>query len=571
MRSTARQVHYILKFFKKEKIFFLIFSMFLVSILELIGISLVIPFVTSIIEPEYIDGRLLKYLENYIDISKKSSFSGILILLILMFYLLKNIFVIFVISKQWKYSMNIITLIRVEFFKRYLNSRYIDFIKKDYSEQVSNIMNVSATFGATFIVNLLIFISEFLIVFSIITLLFIFNFKLTFFLIVIFLIIISIYYKFISKKLKRAGLKKVESDEKILSHTKLSFNNIKELKLFNKIDYFLELFSKNAKESEISNYFYQVSAQYPRIGMEIFAILGICVLTLSMNFLNYKSIEIVTTLAFYGVSIFRILPSANKLMFSFQSVRFAKESLNIIYKELKNNEVSESKVILGKKINFLNEISIENLTFGYEEKSLIFKKLNFNIKKGSFVAIKGKSGSGKTTLIDILMGLIMPLSGQIKVDDNNIYNDLYQWRDRCGYVPQNISLMHDTIASNVAFGVAKKDINLEKIKSSLKIAGLKNFVNSLQEKENTLIGDNGLTMSGGQRQRLAIARAIYRDPDIIFFDEATSALDKEMEKEVINSINSLKGKITIILISHNKELYKNCDKIIDLDQGLINE
>ena len=390
MKSTVNQVYYILKFFKKEKVFFLIFSMFLVSILELIGISLVIPFVTSIIEPEYIDGKLLKYLEGYIDFSKSSSFSGILILLILIFYVLKNLFVIFVISRQWKYSMNIITLIRVEFFKRYLNSKYIDFIKKDYSEQVSNIMNVSATFGATFIVNLLIFISEFLIVSSIIILLLIFNFKLTFFLIFIFSIIILIYYKNISKKLKKAGLMKVESDEKILSHTKSSFNNIKELKLFNKIDYFLELFSKNAKQSEISNYFYQVSAQYPKIGMEIFAILGICVLTLSMNFLNFKSIEIVTTLAFYSVSIFRILPSANKLMFSFQSVRFAKESSNIIYNELKKNEVIETKVLSGKKINFLNEISVENLTFGYDEQNLIINKLNFKIKKGSFVAIKGK-------------------------------------------------------------------------------------------------------------------------------------------------------------------------------------
>tara|TARA_Y100000741_G_scaffold335064_1_gene292686 strand:+ start:2561 stop:4273 length:1713 start_codon:yes stop_codon:yes gene_type:complete len=570
MKNLLRDIFFILKYFKKNKIFFLILSMILVSILELIGISLVIPFVTSIIDPEYVDSKIAVNIKNYVNINQLNSLSNILILIILGFYILKNLFVIFVLSKQWKYSMNLITLVRMVFFKRYLNQSYVDFIKKDHSELISNIMNVSATFGSTFIVNLLVFISEILIVFSIIILLFFFNLKLTFCLMVILFLILFIYYQYISKRLKVAGLKRVESDEKIINYSKLSFQNIKELKLFNKQDYFISNFFKSAELSEKSNYFYQVSAQYPRIGMEIFAILGICTLTLIMNYFNFTSLDIITTLAFYGVSIFRILPSANKLMFAFQSIRFSKESLNIIIKELKNNKNENNQKITNINLKFKDEIVLEDLSFGYQNENLIIKNLNFRIKKGNFIGIKGGSGTGKTTLIDILMGLINPSFGKIKSDGVEIQNNILRWRDKCGYVPQNITLMNDTISSNIAFGEYKNEINIEKVKNSLQIAGLNNFVNNLAKKEETRIGENGLSISGGQRQRLAIARALYRNPEILFFDEATSALDKNTENIVIDSIRKLKGHMTIIFVSHNQKIFDFCDDVIDLDKILIN-
>ena len=198
MTKLLQDTFYILKFFKKEKILYLIFLMVIVSILELIGISLVIPFVTSIVDPNYLDNSLSIYLKRYFDIEKLSSISNLLIVFILSFYVLKNFFVIYVVYNQWRYSMNLITLVRVEFFKRYLGKPYVDFIKKDHAELISNIMNVSANFGSTFIVNLLIFISELLIIISITVFLFIFNFKLTLSLVLIFSLILFVYYKYIS-------------------------------------------------------------------------------------------------------------------------------------------------------------------------------------------------------------------------------------------------------------------------------------------------------------------------------------------------------------------------------------
>ncbi len=467
--------------------------------------------------------------------------------------------------KQTRYSMNLITLIRNNFFERYLNENYVEFIKKEQSELISNIMNVSANFGSTFINNLLIFISELLIIIGLICLLLFFNFQLTIGLLIIFLLIIFFYLKYISPKLKKAGSQRLQSDQNVINYSKLSFQNFKELKIFDKEKYFFKIFSDNAKISEDSNYFYNISAQYPRLGMEIFAVLAITILTISMNFIGFGNNEIITTLAFFGAAIFRILPSANKLMFSFQGVRFSKNTLDTIRREInkKNITLPNNKNNVST-IKFNTNLNVTDISFGYNENNPIIKNFSFKVNKGEFIGIKGESGSGKSTLIDILIGLIKPTDGKILVDGKNIYDYLKSWQSKCSYVSQNIFLINDSIASNVAFGEDKKDINYNKVIDSLKKAELLDFVNQLKDKENTMIGENGLAISGGQRQRLAIARALYRSPEIIFFDEATSALDKKTEKNLMNSINNLKGKVTIIFVSHDLNIFENCDKIIEL-------
>ena len=565
MIKSIKSIFEILKYFERQNIFFLIVLMILVSILELIGISLVIPFVTAMIEPNLSSNFFFIFFGNFFDQFNSRIYVILLIAIILIFYIFKNIFIIYVVMKQTRYAMNLITLIRNNFFRRYLNTDYIEFIKKDESELISNIMNVSANFGSTFIINLLIFMSELLTIFSLIFLLLIFNFQLTLGLIITFSIIIFFYFKYISPRLKKAGDQRIESDQRVINYSKLSFQNIKELKIFGKENYFLKIFNENAKISEDSNYFYQVSAQYPRLGMEIFAVLGITLLTIIMSYLGLANNVIITTLAFFGVTIFRILPSANKLMFSYQSIRFSKNTVDIIKSEInKNNNIQSNELVNLPVINFSNNLVVSNINFGYPSKNLIIDNFNFSLKKGDFIGIKGESGSGKSTLINILTGLIKPIDGKIIVDGIDIFKNIKDWQSRCGYVSQNIFFINDSIASNVAFGVDKNDIDLNKVRDSLKKAELLDFVESLTEKENTIIGENGLAISGGQRQRLAIARALYRSPEIIFFDEATSALDKKTETNVMKSINNLKGLVTIIFVSHDLNIFENCDKIIEL-------
>ena len=565
MIKSLRDTFEILKYFKKQNIIFLIFLMIIVSILEIVGISLVIPFITTLIEPNLSDNYFFNFFENIFTDFDYKSYSLLLIIIILIFYFLKNFFIIYVVMKQTRYSMSLITLIRDNFFKKYLNEDYVEFIKRDQSELISNIMNVSANFGSTFINNLLIFISEFLIILSLISLLLFFDLKLTLALIIVFSIIVFFYFKYISPRLKKAGTQRIQSDQKVINYSKLSFQNIKELKIFGKEDYFLNIFHDNAVTSENSNYFYNVSAQYPRLGMEIFAVLGITILTLLMNFLGFENKIIITTLAFFGVAIFRILPSANKLMFAFQAIRFSKNTLDIIKSEISkkiNFQTFENQKL--DELNFQKNIEVKNISYGYSADKMVINDLKFSIDKGNFIGIKGESGSGKSTLIDILMGLIKLTKGKILIDGKDMHQDIKSWQSKCGYVSQNIFFINDTIAANIAFGIKKEDIDRDKVLNSLKKAELFEFVNQLEKKEETFIGENGLAISGGQRQRLAVARALYRDPEIIFFDEATSALDKKTEINLMKSINNLKGDVTIIFVSHNNNIFDNFDKIIEL-------
>ena len=562
MTKSIQDILYVLKYFKKENISFLLILMLFVSFLELIGISLILPFITSLLDNNLANKTYLNLIGiEFIDTNRLTIY---LILIVLIFYFLKNFFIIFVVAKQTRYSMNLVTLIRNDFFKRYINQRYLDFIKKDQSEMISNVMNISADFGSTFISNLLIFISELFIVISIIGLLLFFNLKLTLCIIIIFSVIMFFYIRFISPRLKVSGNMRIESDQLVIDYSKLSFQNIKELKIFNKEDYFMKIFNDNALKSENSNYFYNVSAQYPRLGMEIFAVLGITLITLLMKYFGVDNQIILTTLAFFGIAIFRLLPSANKLMFSFQAIRFSKNTVDIIKKEISKNiniEIKESNKKLS--FNFENEIILKNIDYKYDD-NYILRNFNLNIKKNTFVAIKGESGSGKSTLIDLLLGLIQQNKGSFLIDDQDVKNFIKNWQKKCGYVAQNIFLINDTIAANVAFGVAKNKINFEKVRDVLNKADLLEVVEKFDLKENTLIGENGLMLSGGQRQRLAIARALYRDPEIIFFDEATSALDNETAKKVLESIYRLKNNITIVFVSHDTIIDKYCDKIINL-------
>ena len=562
MIKSIQDILYVLKYFKKENITFLLILMLIVSFLELIGISLILPFISSLLNNDLSNKTYLNLIGiDFIDSDKISIF---LILIVLIFYFLKNFFIIFVVAKQTRYSMNLVTLIRNDFFKRYIQQKYLDFVKKDQSEMISNVMNISADFGSTFISNLLILISELFIVLSIIGLLLFFNFQLTICIILIFSVIMFFYIRYISPRLKVSGDMRIESDQLVIDYSKLSFQNIKELKIFNKEDYFIKIFSENALKSENSNYFYNVSAQYPRLGMEIFAVLGITLITLLMKYFGVDSQIILTTLAFFGISIFRLLPSVNKLMFSFQAVRFSKNTVEIIKDEIsKNIYFYNNEINKEDSLNFNEEIILKNIDYKYD-KNFILKNFSLNIKKNSFVGIKGESGSGKSTLIDLLMGLIEKNSGLFTIDNKDAAKYIKSWQKKCGYVAQNIFLINDTVASNVAFGVEKNKIDLNKVKDVLDKADLSKIVEKFELKENTLIGENGLMLSGGQRQRLAIARALYRDPEIIFFDEATSALDKETANNVLESICKLKGNITIVFVSHDTIIDKYCDQIINL-------
>jgi ABC-type multidrug transport system fused ATPase/permease subunit len=238
-------------------------------------------------------------------------------------------------------------------------------------------------------------------------------------------------------------------------------------------------------------------------------------------------------------------------------------------KEYKIDEVQEKE-----NIKFQGMLEIKNLSFEYnteQRKTKVLNDISFRINKGELIGIVGPSGSGKSTLIDIILGLIKPTSGTLFVDGKDYRVNIREWQNLIGYVPQTIYLIDDTLKKNIAFGVAETCINEEAIFQSLKSAQLDEFVKTLLDGLETLVGERGVLISGGQRQRIAIARALYNDPEILILDEATSALDETTEAGVMDAVNALHRKKTVIMVTHKPSILSKCDKIYYLENGYLNE
>jgi len=288
--------------------------------------------------------------------------------------------------------------------------------------------------------------------------------------------------------------------------------------------------------------------------------------------LEIEFTSLITSIALFGAAAFRILPSLNRILQAFQDLSFNAPSINIINKEFKNNSIVNDQINEKKvhKINFTDSININNLSFGYsnDTSKIILNNINLEIKKGDHIGIVGKSGQGKSTFVDLLLGLIKPINGQITIDgialENINFNGML-----FGYVPQNIYLTDDSIINNIAFGESKKNINYNNLDDAINNAQLSDFIKNLENGLDTIVGERGVRISGGQLQRVGIARALYRNPDIIILDEATSSLDVETENQFMNSINNLIKNKTLITISHRFNTLKNCNKIYELkDQKL---
>ena len=318
---------------------------------------------------------------------------------------------------------------------------------------------------------------------------------------------------------------------------------VKDIIINNTQNNFVKIFNDNSVNSSKATYKIHFLQRLPRVWFELTTILIIVIVIFSLASKSIETNSIIATIGIFLVASLRIIPSINRILNALQSIRFSEPAINNISKDLEDNLSlrNEKNNLENKNLEFKSEITFKNIKFSYPNtEQAVLDNLNFTIKKNQFVGIIGETGAGKSTLVDIFMGLLKPESGKIFLDGKNIYENIKSWKRKLGYVPQNLYLIDDTIKKNIAFGLNENDISEKKIFQSIEKSQLKKFINNLENGIISVVGERGIKISGGERQRIGIARALYNDPEIIVFDEATSALDIETERKLLDTLLELK-------------------------------
>ena len=553
---------------KKINYRFFIFILFLTisSVLELVSISALIP-----IAEIFMNGQSsFKFLNDFFqDLSKlfaKSVDIYSILFVFLTIVIIKSIFLIFFSYWTNKFSQNIYKSISQSLLQKYFNNNYYFFLNHKSSDLTRNVLIETKNIGATVFCYLKAF-TEIFIFFSIGVLILIIDFKSSLILIISFLFFASIYFIFTKKIIYNFGQIRQISTGRLLKVLQEIFGSIKDIKLKKSENFFEKLFGKDINDFTIAAYKSNTINEIPRYLIEVVFVF-ILLLIIFTNMSNNNDFQkIIPLLAVYLAAGFRILPGVVKLSGYLQTIQSLKPSLDLLYKEFNDTERYNEKRenIINDNINFNNDIVLDKLSFGFGKKS-IFKDLNLNIKNKSVTGIIGDSGSGKSTLVNLLLGFLKPDKGCIKINNIDIKNFIFKWQSNIGYVSQNIFLLDSTLKENIAFGINQEKINIEQLNKVIKSTHLEQFVKNLDNGLNTKIGEKGSWISGGQTQRIAIARELYRNPSILILDEATTGLDEMTEEKILKKIIELKNEITIIIVSHNKNTLKICDQIINLDK-----
>lgn len=569
MKKLKQKISYILSRKEKKRFLFLIGLTLIGMILESLGLGLLVPTISMVINPNFFKGIV----ENF-GISFFENFSYQTSLLIILscigcLYIFKTIFLTFILDWQNKFIFHLQANISKDLYQRYLNQPYQFYLSTNTSDVTKNIL-IEVQLLVKYFIALINLFNEGLLLTTIFFTLLIIEPAGVIGTGAIFLIFGYSFFKITNARIHTYGQERKKYDASISRLILEGYGGSKEIKLLDRSSYFIDQFNFYSDQKKRIAANQSTFTQVPRLYIELLAVLSVVGLVAIMLFQEYPTEEVISKVGVFVVAVFRIIPSYSKISAALQNLKFNSVVLDIIYqklRELKIEEISDEV-----KVEFKKEIKFDSVFFRYSnsEKNVL-NNIDFTIKKGRTIGFIGVSGSGKSTIIDLLNGLLKPNAGQIRIDNIPLEKCLKSWQQKIGYVPQQNFLTDSSIASNIAFGLPEEEIDQIKLSNAIQKAELKKFIDSLPEGVQTKVGERGLQISGGQMQRIGIARALYNDPEVLIFDEATSALDEKTEINVLSAIRELKKSKTIIVITHRKNALKDCDKVYKLDGGVLEE
>lgn len=575
--DLIKKLRYIFNKQQKLKFIFLFIIMFIGALFELVGVSLILPFVQIVMEPNIIEqNKIMKTIYEYFNIHSTNHFLLIIAISLIVVYIIKNLYLLCMYYAQYTFTFNNQMRMSTKLMDCYLKKPYTFHLQKNTAEIVRSVtVDVSQLF--TLVLNCLLLLSELLVSLMLGIFLLAMDIFITTFVIGFLTISMFLFFFIFRKKLKIYGLNNQKYNGQMIKWINQSLGGIKEIKIMHREQFFVNSFSYNGNEYAKNRKKFEFINQIPKLMLETICIVGMLILVAIMLFIGKDMSNLIPKLAVFAMAAFRLLPSINRINNYINIILFHKPSIDLIYKDLKetnnlvNNKTKDAKVNEIKTDFDLNKtIEISHISFKYPQANkYVFKNISFEIPIGKSTAFIGPSGAGKTTMADIILGLLKLEDGEILVNGINVYDNLRKWSEKIGYIPQTIYLSDDTIRNNIAFGIEENKIDDKAIWKALEQAQLKEFIQNQKDKLNTLIGERGVRLSGGQRQRIGIARALYSNPEILVLDEATSSLDTETEQAVMEAIDSLHGKKTLIIIAHRLTTIENCDLIYEIKDNTV--
>lgn len=567
-----KKLFFLLNKEERRQSFILLLMILIMSILDVLGIASILPFITVLGNPELIESNpILLWTYNFLEFKSKSDF----------FYFFGGVvFVTLITSLLWKTVTQFKLLsfcfmrehsIGVRMFEGYLNQPYSWFLNRNSSELTKNLLSEIRELLSKMLLPVLNLISQTTVTLLILIMLIIVDYKLAMIVFSVLGLFYALVYKSISRLLMRMGDRRYNSNRDRYKVATESLSSIKEVKIGGLENLYTERFNRPAREFAKNESMLKTITALPRYALEAIAFGGMILVLIIFIGDNKKLDTVLPIIALYAFAGYRLMPSIQSIYSNITSLRYSGRILDELHKEIEGLGRASKKVVKDN-ILFKEKIFLNNVSFNYPSLDReVLRDITLTIKANSVVGFVGSTGSGKTTLIDIVLGLLEPKVGSLMVDGVIINSkNISSWQSRLGYVPQQISLIDSSVAQNIAFGVEMDEINMDTLLNVSRIANLHDFVtNNLKDGYNTIVGERGVKLSGGQRQRIGIARALYRNPSVLVLDEATSALDNTTEKKVMESIQNLSQKMTIIIVAHRLSTVRACNTIYHLGGGNI--
>lgn len=574
--NILNKINYIFDRKQKTQAVLLTIALTIGAFFELVGVSFITELVSIITNPSVIHtNALLSFVYNLFSLQSDQQFFLVAVGLLIFVYIFKNVYMIWIVRIQYTYIFNNQLRLSGQLIDCYLKKPYTYHLDKNSAEMVRNVMLDSERFFQMLLSVFFIF-SEGMISAMLCVYLLVVDPFITISVVAILALFTGLYLLAFRGKAKEYGTINQIYDGKMHQSINQALGAVKDIKILHREKFFVNAFADYGDKKMTAVRDNNVLGQIPKYFIETVCI-GAILIVIAVKVINGEDLSsMIPQLAAFVLAAFKLLPSVGKINNYLNNVIFLKPSADLIYRDIKDTEDMKD-FLLSDAVNadeFSNEnpesIDIVNLSYRYPhtEKDVL-KNVNFSIPVGAAIGLVGASGAGKSTLADVILGILTPTEGKVMFGSMNVHEHPLKWSKHLAYIPQAIYLADETIRANVAFGINEDEIDEDKVWAALEEAQLKDFVKSLPEGLDTEVGERGVRLSGGQRQRIGIARALYGDPQILVLDEATAALDNDTEKAVMEAIERLHGKKTLIIIAHRLTTIENCEYVYRVDSGLV--